>query len=91
MSNKHPAMREIWLINAIQNALHEPNCLMEQQLKDCKAFCELLSKEKFGAEEFEFIQMELKTALDRIKVSGDLISKTESSLSDMLKILAEKK
>ena len=91
MQNKHPAMREIWLLNAIQNALHEPNCLMEQQLNDSKAFCELLSRENFDVEEFEFIQTELTTALDRIKSSGDLISKTEKALTEMIKILDEKK
>ena len=64
---------------------------MEQQLKDSKAFCELLSGEKFDAEEHEFIKTELKTALERMKASGDLISKTEASLSEMIKILVEKK
>ena len=91
MQNKHPAMREIWLLNAIQNALHEPNCLMEQQLKDSKAFCELLSREKFDDEEFEFIQNELTIAYDRMKASGNLIMKTEATLSEMIKILGEKK
>ena len=91
MQNKHPAMREIWLLNAIQNALHEPNCLMEQQLRDSRAFCEFLSREKFDGEEFEFIQTELTTAYERMKASGNLISKTEASLSEMIKILGKKK
>lgn len=87
MQNKHPAMREIWLINAIQNALHEPNCLMQQHLDNSKAFCDLLKKEKFDPKEFEFIETELRTALVRLSESRRLVQSAESSLDEMLRVL----
>jgi hypothetical protein len=84
MQNKYPAMRGIWLLNAIQNALHEPNCLMRDYIEAKESMSEILLKGGFGSDEREFIINELETAQKRMEQSGEYIAQIQQVISALL-------
>lgn len=70
-------MSAVWLVNALENALHEPNCLMKQLIGDGAVAS--LSSASLSQGEKQFAAQELKTLAERLAMSRELIEQLEAA------------
>jgi hypothetical protein len=69
----HQMMNTVWLVNALENALHEPNCLLEELLQE--GVFESLSSLRLNPDERVYIEQVLKTFQERLTKTRELLDK----------------
>lgn len=68
-------MSSIWLINTLENALHEPNCLLKEIINENKI--KTLTSTELTEEEQAFASQELKGLQDRLNITIKLLNELE--------------
>jgi hypothetical protein len=81
----HRMMNAVWLINALENALHEPNSLLTELLQE--GGFESLSSLRLNSDERAYLIQSLKNSHERLTKTRELLNqfdisvlRTESSL-----------
>lgn len=68
-------MSSIWLINTLENALHEPNCLLKEIINENKI--NLLTSPELTEEEQAFALQELKGLKERLNTTIKFLNELE--------------
>ena len=74
-------MSGAWLLNALVNAMHEPNCLMRRALDDNTL--DAMSSSELSASEQAFAAQELKMLRERLAISKNLISRLDEAAAKL--------
>ena len=80
MRNK--MMSAVWLLNTLENTLHEPNCLLKEILDD--NILESLTSTDLKEGEKAFADQELKRLKERISMTMKLLEELELSTNKAL-------
>ncbi len=74
---RNQMMSLVWLMNALENALHEPNCLMTELLE--KGAIKSMAPTDLAMEEQAYAMHELQTLIDRLALSHELLERLEAA------------
>jgi hypothetical protein len=74
----HPMMTTVWLLNALENALHEPNCLIKELIHE-EVFDPFLSPQ-LTSDELFYAEQALENLHERLNLTRDLLSRFDANI-----------